>query len=75
MCLEKQLDRNTMKLIASGKFLEINKSCYDQQQHTSFIDGAMFIIDFLNSLDRKINNKDSSLGGKNESSGGSGNQS
>lgn len=35
------VDRATLKLIASGKYLDLNKS-YNQEQHTQFIEGALF---------------------------------
>lgn len=43
------MDRNTLKLIASGKYLDLNKS-YNQEQHTQFIEGAVFVYDLLTKM-------------------------
>lgn len=45
------MDRATLKLIASGKYLDLNKS-YNQEQHTEFIEGALFTYDLINSINR-----------------------
>lgn len=46
-----KLSRDQVKLISSGKYLDLNKS-FDQQQHASFIEGSLFVFDLLNSQKR-----------------------
>lgn len=50
-----KLSREQIKLIASGKYLDLNKS-FDQQQHSSFIEGALFVFDLINSQKRGLEN-------------------
>jgi hypothetical protein len=45
------MDRATLKLIASGKYLDLNKS-YNQEQHTQFIEGALFTFDLITASNR-----------------------
>lgn len=46
-------EREKLKLIASGKSLEINRLAFDEVKHTSFVEGALFAWDFLKSEDRE----------------------
>ena len=48
----KPLDRNQFKLIASGKYLDVNKS-YNQEQHQQYVDGAMFAFDLIQLMNRR----------------------
>lgn len=47
-----KIDRNAVRLIAGGKYLELNKS-YSQEQYQQFVDGAVFIYDLLSSNNNK----------------------
>lgn len=47
-----KIDRNSVRLIAGGKYLELNKS-YSQEQYQQFVDGAIFIFDLLSSSNGK----------------------
>lgn len=46
-----EIDRNNLKLMASGKYLDLNKG-YNQEQHNQFIEGAMFAFDFISAKNR-----------------------
>jgi len=46
-----QLNRDNVKLLASGKYIALKKS-YDQQEHENFIDGAMFCYDLMQQIER-----------------------
>lgn len=49
-----KLSRDQIKLMASGKYIDLYKS-FDQQQHASFIEGATYIYDLINSQ-KKVEN-------------------
>ncbi len=46
-----EIDRNNLKLMASGKYLDVNKS-YNQEQHNQYIEGAMFAFDLMTQIER-----------------------
>lgn len=41
-----KLDRTLIKLLSSGKFLDVNKS-YNQEQHNAFVEGSLFAFDLF----------------------------
>lgn len=41
-----KMDRDTLKLMASGKYIERNNS-YNQEQHNQFVAGALFTYDII----------------------------
>lgn len=47
-----KIDRNTVRLMSGGKYLELNKT-YQQESFQSFVDGALFIFDLLTSNNSK----------------------
>ena len=49
-----KLNRDSLRMVASGAYLQINKN-YDQQTHQSFVEGALFLWDFVQAGER--NNK------------------
>ena len=46
------IDRETVRLLASGKYLQIYKS-YEPQMHSNFVEGSLFVYDLYNKLERK----------------------
>ena len=42
-----KIDRNTLRLIASGQYLQLNKS-FDQERFSNFVEGALFTYDLIN---------------------------
>lgn len=46
-----KLSRDLIKAVASGQYLQTNKS-YEQIQHDQFVCGALFLWDFLNQQNR-----------------------
>ena len=46
-----KLNRDHLRMIASGAYLQINKG-YDQQTHAAFIEGALFFLDFIAANER-----------------------
>jgi hypothetical protein len=47
-----KIDREKLRLLSSGKYLQIYKS-YDPQMHSNFVESALFVFDLFNELDRK----------------------
>ena len=50
-----KIDREKLRLLSSGKYLQIYKS-FDPQMHSNFVEGALFVFDLFNELDRKETN-------------------
>lgn len=46
------MDREQIKLLLSGKYIEINKT-FNQETHRSFVDGGIFIFDLINNVKKK----------------------
>lgn len=46
------MDREQIKLLLSGKYIEINKT-FNQETHRSFVDGGIFIFDLINNNKKK----------------------
>lgn len=55
-----EIDRNNLKLMASGKYLDLNKG-YNQEQHNQFIEGAMFAFDFISAKTREKKKQDNEV--------------
>lgn len=45
-------DRDSIRLLASGKYLDLNKS-FDQHNHQHFVEGALFILDLMSKKERE----------------------
>lgn len=46
-----KLNRDSLRMVASGAYLQINKN-YDQQTHQAFVEGALFLWDFVQAGER-----------------------
>ncbi len=46
MSREVKLNRDNIKLLASGKYIALKKS-YDHQEHEHFLEGALFTYDLI----------------------------
>lgn len=44
--MEQKLTRDSLKLLASGKYIALKKS-YNQQEHEQFLEGALFTYDLI----------------------------
>lgn len=52
MSREVKLNRDNIKLLASGKYIALKKS-YDQQEHEHFLEGALFTYDLIQQTARE----------------------